>query len=133
MDWREVRCSILGVESRKGKEGRIMREGEGERGKGKGGRGKGEGKGGGGKREGRGGKKKGGRGKGKGERGKGKGERGKGKGERGKGKGGREKVKSEGKRYFDVLYGSRPWVLKFMLPTADLILTSHKGRCLLLL
>lgn len=77
MDWREVRCSILCVESRKGKEGRIMREGEGER--------------------------------------------------------GREKVKSEGKRYFDVLYRSRPWVLKFMLPTADLILTSHKGRCLLLL
>lgn len=36
MDWREVRCSILCVESRKGKEGRIMREGEGERGKGKG-------------------------------------------------------------------------------------------------
>ena len=55
------------------------------------------------------GKEKGGRGKGKG-----KGERGKGKGERGKGKG-------------------EPWVLKFMLPTADLILTSHKGRCLLLL
>ena len=96
-----------------------MGKGEGERGKGEGGRGKGEG----------------GKGNGKGERGKGKGEgeRGKGKGERGKGKGGREKVKSEGKRYFDVLYGSRPWVLKFMLPTADLILTSHKGRCLLLL
>ena len=47
MDWREVHCSILGVESRKGKEGRIMREGEGEgeggRGKGEGGRGKGRG------------------------------------------------------------------------------------------
>ena len=82
MDWREFRCSTVAVESRKGKEGRIMREGEGE-----GGRGKGEG---------------------------------------GRGKG-------EGKRYFDVLHGSRLWVLKFMLPTADLILTSHKGRCLLLL
>lgn len=68
MDWREFRCSTVAVESRKGKEGRIMREGEG-----------------------------------------------------------------EGKRYFDVLHGSRLWVLKFMLPTADLILTSHKGRCLLLL
>ena len=75
MDWREFRCSTVAVESRKGKEGRIMREGEGEGGRGKG----------------------------------------------------------EGKRYFDVLHGSRLWVLKFMLPTADLILTSHKGRCLLLL
>ena len=45
MDWREFRCSTVAVESRKGKEGRIMREGEGEggRGKGEGGRGKGEG------------------------------------------------------------------------------------------
>ena len=91
MDWREFRCSTVAVESRKGKEGGIMREGEGE---GEGGRGTGEG--------------------------------GRGKGEGGRGKG-------EGKRYFDVLHGSRLWVLKFMLPTADLILTSHKGRCLLLL
>ena len=45
MDWREFRCSTVAVESRKGKEGRIMREGEGGggRGKGEGGRGKGRG------------------------------------------------------------------------------------------